>query len=327
MSGLGRVPGPLRLDPAYPRHEPEPHEQAEAMRGLAATHDWAALPWPNLVEALFALGRTDIPLARLTEGHVDAVRIHAEAGTRPRPDALYAVWASRSHATGLRARPDPGEDSWTVTGRLRFASGAGIVDRALVPVWVDSAHHVLLDFDVRDWPFDESSWRTRAMALSRSHEVTFAEASLTGCGVGDTDFYLTRPGFFPGGVGVAAVWTGAAARLSDLLDAAVPAARRSPDQVARRGLIRADLAVAAAVCRSAGLTYHDGVEGDGRVVATGCRSAVAAAVRRIVEQVRVVAGPAGLVYDEDLTRAADDLALYVAQQNADADAAYLGGLP
>lgn len=326
MSTLLQLPAPLPLDPAYPVHRAEPHQQAAAMRLLAAAQDWAALAWPALVEALIALGRTDIPLARLTEGHVDALRILREAGCSPVEPALYAVWASRSHATGLRGHPGPGPDLWRVTGTLRFASGAGIVDRALVPVWLDEEHSVLLDLPVRDWPFDEDAWHTRAMELSRSHQVTFADAVLPGVQIGDVDYYLHRPGFFPGGIGVAAVWTGAAARVCDLLDAAVPAARRTPAQVTRRGQIRTDLATAAAVCRAAGRECDAGIRGDGRALATECRSAVAAAVRRIVDQTRMVAGPAGLVYDENLTRAVDDLSLYVAQQNADSDAAYLGGL-
>ncbi|MGV1008978.1 MAG: hypothetical protein ACOYBY_10280 [Dermatophilaceae bacterium] len=325
-STLAQLPAPLSLDPAYSRHAPQPSQQAGAMRALASTHDWACLAWPDLVEALFALGRTDIPLARLTEGHADALRILREAGCTPVGEALYAVWASRSYASGLRGSPGPAPGTWTLTGTLRFASGAGIVERALVPVWVDEDHHVLLDLPVRNWTFDETDWRTRAMALSRSHRVTFAGVAVPAVEVGDTDFYLTRPGFFPGGIGVAAVWTGAGGRLCDLLDAAVPAPLRTPGQVTRRGLMRTDLTTAAVVCRAAGRACHDGIEGDGRVLATECRSAAASAVRRIVDQARVVAGPAGLAYDEDLTRAVDDLFLYAAQQNADSDLAFLGGL-
>ena len=39
-----------------------------------------------------------------------------------------------------------------------------------------------------------------------------------------------------------------------------------------------------------------------------------------------LAGPAGLAFDEDLTRAVDDLAMFVAQQNEDGDAQWLGEL-
>ncbi|HYO85320.1 MAG TPA: hypothetical protein VES01_02515 [Dermatophilaceae bacterium] len=65
--------------------------------------DWAELDWPELLDELMALGRTDIPLARLTEGHIDALRIFAEADADPVLGACYGVWASRSHGTGLKA--------------------------------------------------------------------------------------------------------------------------------------------------------------------------------------------------------------------------------
>lgn len=44
-------------------------------------------------------------------------------------------------------------------------------------------------------------------------------------------------------------------------------------------------------------------------------------------RVRILAGPAGLAFDEPLTRAIDDLAMFVAQQGVDSDAHYLGTLP
>jgi hypothetical protein len=45
-----------------------------------------------------------------------------------------------------------------------------------------------------------------------------------------------------------------------------------------------------------------------------------------LEEAQRVAGPAGLAYDEDLTRAVHDLSLYVLQQNADTDNGFLGTL-
>ena len=93
-------------------------------------------------------------------GHVDALRILDQAGTKPVPGAAYGVWASRSRSSGIAARRNG--DRWILDGTLRFASGAGVVDRALVPVWPSRDVHVLLDLEVRDWTFDTEVWRTRA---------------------------------------------------------------------------------------------------------------------------------------------------------------------
>ena len=56
---------------------------------LAALADWAA---------------RDLSLARLLEGHVDALAILEEAGLEPESGAIYGVWAARPRAGGTTAR-------------------------------------------------------------------------------------------------------------------------------------------------------------------------------------------------------------------------------
>lgn len=339
MSGLTTtvpLPEPLDLpsDPAWQAGSPA--ALAAAVRHLAAQRDWTALPWPELVTALEALGRTDIPLSRLTEGHVDALRIHAEAGTTPSAGCLYGVWASRSRGTGIRARRTDG--GWHLEGTLRFASGAGLLDRALVPVWTDDETSLLLDVPVGDWPVDDSAWQTGAMRLSHSHTIHLdhdvSDASATQ--LGGEGFYLARPGFFPGGVGVAAVWVGGAARVADLVRRHVGEGAPSPAVQLRLGHLRTELVAAAgAVEAAASRLVAGGVQapagpagtpGGLQALATETRAVVGASVRRLLEQARAVAGPAGLAFDGPLTRAVDDLDLYVRQQSTDGDALVLGGL-
>lgn len=307
---------PAPLDLPEQMREPAPQRQREAIAHLARQARWTELAWPELVEALMALGRADITLSRLTEGHIDALRILAEAGARPEPGALYGVWASRSGGSGFAARR--AGDRWHLEGRLLFASGAGILDRAILTAWPDEDTHVLLDTEVRDWPFDTTDWRTRAMENSRSHRVEL-DQEVAARQVGEENFYLDRWGFFPGGVGVAAVWAGGAARVLDLLGAVEGDAK-----LARLGRARTELATSAALVRQAGAELQARPP-EPRARATFARAGVAAAVRRLLEEVRTIAGPAGLAFREDLTRAVDDLTMYVSQQNADGDAHYLGG--
>lgn len=301
--------------------DPEPVVQRRAVRRLVDSTNWLGLRWPELVDAFMALGRADIPLARLTEGHVDALRILTEAAVEPVGDALYGVWASRSGGTGLTFDRDG--DGWRLDGRLLFASGAGLLDRALVTAWTpDGSTHVLLDCAVREWGFDTRDWRTRAMELSRSHRVELAQP-VEAHRVGADNFYLDRWGFHPGGIGVAAVWTGGAARVLDLLG---ERAGSGDQRAARLGRARTELLTAVALVRQAAIAVQRRPV-DPRPVATVCRAGVAAAVRRLLDEVRLLAGPAGLAFDEPLTRAVDDLAMFVAQQGVDSDARYLGGRP
>lgn len=322
------LPPPLDLPDGHERDDADLAVLAAAVRHLAAQRDWTDLAWPELVEALEALGRTDVPLSRLTEGHVDALRIHAQAGTTPSAGCLYGVWASRSRGTGIRAgRSDAG---WHLEGTLRFASGAGLLDRALVPVWLDDETSVLLDVPVRDWPVDDSAWQTSAMRLSHSHTIHLDHDvhDEDAAQVGDAGFYLGRPGFFPGGVGVAAVWVGGAARVADLVRQHVGEVAPSPAVQLRLGHLRTELVTAAAAVAVAAhrLDTGDVPPDELQALATETRAVVGAAVRRLLDQGRAVAGPAGLAFDGPLTHAVDDLDLYVRQQSTDGDAMFLGGL-
>lgn len=329
-TALVSYPAPLPLDPGYDRHAPAPERLRATLGEIGSGRDWAAVGWPELITALLALGRTDVPLSRLAEGHVDALRIFAQADARPVPDALYGVWASRSQRTGVQGRWV--EDRLILEGTIRFASGAGLIDRSLVPVWLASGEHLLVDLAVRELPIETGQWVTAAMEVSRSHTIPVDQVSVTAEDqVGPPNFYLDRPGFFPGGVGVAACWAGGAARVADLTHARVP--DRSPALRARLGRIRIELATAAALVLTAARRLDDLLAADTadpivvQAVSTETRAGVAAAVHAVLEEAHRVAGPAGLAYDEDLTRVVHDLRLYVLQQNADGDEQFLGGLP
>lgn len=323
LADLGTYPHAHPLPPGYDRHHPSPTGTRQAVELMVAQSDWAALRWPDLFGGLAAVGRTDIPLARLTEGHVDALRILAEADRAPVPGSLYGVWASRSHRTGLVARPTAA--GWSLSGTLRFASGAGIVDRALVPVWPNPHEHLLVDVDVTGWVADASQWQTRAMQVSRSHTFVLADHQVDrDAEVGDPGFYLGRRGFFPGGVGVAAVWAGGAARLLDLVLDHAASAAPSAGRSMRVGHVRIELAAAQALVVVAGEMLQTHSNPDLRQLSALTRSGVAAAVQRTVDHVRQLAGAAGLAYATDLTRAVDDLDLYVRQLNPDSEAEALG---
>ena len=335
MTGLPAAPGPLTstqpipapaaLPVGYPRHVPEADQLRVALQSLLATRDWRTRSWSELIEDLIGLGRTDIPLARLAEGHIDALRILDQAERRPQGDALYGVWASRSQQTGIRATPEA-DGLLRLEGVLRFASGAGLLDRALVPVWLSDGSHLLIDLAVADLPVDSSRWFTGAMTASRTHQVTIDSQVNVDERIGGADFYLQRPGFFPGGVGVAACWIGGAARVLDLVH--VLHRQPSPAQQIRLGRMRGDLAVGAATIRATAALLDraaaESAELDWQAVSTEARSGAAEAVRRLITDARLVTGPAGLAMHEGLAHAIPDLELYVMQQNSDGDASFLG---
>lgn len=308
------------LPAAYDRHHPDVAPERAAVASLVDGIGWASLTWPEVVEELIALGRTDIPLARLCEGHVDALRILDQAGAAPVPGALYGVWASRSAQTGLTAEEQG--DTFLVEGTLRFASGSGLLDRSLVPVWLDEHRHVLLDLDVTGLPVDPTVWRTAAMTPSRTYEVRVDRLNVPRSQQrGPEGFYLGRPGFQAGGAGVAACWVGGAARALDVLLAFHP--RPNPAQQVRLGAIRTDLVAAAAAVRSGARALTDPAV-DTTAVALEVRTVVAEAAHRVLANARLLTGPTGLALDDGVTHAVPDLELYVLQHNVDAALAALG---
>lgn len=320
MSPLVWLPEPYALPSGYPRHTPSPADLRTALAALVGGRDWAELGWPELIEALLALGRTDIGLGRLGEGHIDAARIAGQAGGSLAPDAIYGVWASRSGDSGIRCRRMEG--GLLLHGTLKFASGAGVIDRALVPVWPSPEEHLLLDLDVADRPVDRTAWQTRAMTTSHSHTVELSEVRVPADAVvGATNFYLERPGFFPGGIGVAAVWAGGLGRVVDTVLSRVRL-RPSPAADLRLGRLLTALSLSVAAVRQAARELD--TTGEFRELATRTRAGVGSCVRAALAESRELAGAAGLAYDADLTHAIDDLGLYVLQQSADGDAGYLG---
>jgi len=313
--------------------------------------------------ALADWGGRDLSLARLAEGHVDALAILAEAGRAPVPGALYGVWASRSG--GAAVRLEPRGATRVLAGTMRFCSGARVLDRALVvadapegaqsdgaqsdgaqpagaqpdgaqpdgarpggarPGGAQPGGRVLVDVDVTAAGVVSlpDTWCTAAMADADTLDVVF-----DGVPIGDDDlvgepgWYVDRPGFALGGAGVAAVWWGGAA---GVLDRVLGHLRPTPDphQLAHIGELHAALAAADALLGgTAAAIDADPAANHGLAVAT-VRAAVERAAREVVDRAPRIVGPAPLSRDADLARALADLALYVRQHHAERDHAALG---
>jgi hypothetical protein len=303
-----------------------PGEMRAALKAAAAAggQAWTG-PLEGLVSALSEVGRVDLCLARLVEGHADALRIIDEAGASA-AEGLYGVWASRSAGTGLRLRAMTG--GWLLEGELRFASGVGLIDRCLVSASLDADHHLLFDVDLdaraEGIDVDESSWNTTAMDASRSLTVRFATQVAPADQVGGRDFYLSRPGFAVGGLGVAAVWAGGARQVADAVADGLRAFTPTPHQQRRLGAMAqavwtADLAVSS-TARALTDTAPDRVPGE----VARARTAVVLGCDTVLEQAPLVVGPGGLSTDARLARALADLTIYVRQHHLDAETTRLG---
>ncbi len=168
---------------------------------------------------LATVASDDLALARLVEGHLDAVAILAEAG-RTTHAGCYGVFAARGPDSTVTARPVAG--GLRLDGQRRYASGARVLDRALVDVdGPDGRLLVDLDLASPGVAVDDHDWQAVGMAASDTITVVLDDVVVpTGATVGPIDFYVRRPGFGHGGVGVAACWWGGAVGIVRRLSAA-----------------------------------------------------------------------------------------------------------
>lgn len=271
--------------------------------------------WQRLAD----LGRTDLALARLAEGHTDAISILRQAGREPVPGALYGVWAARSGGTGALLAGK------TLSGTVRFCSGAHSLDRALVAALEDGVS-VLVDVPLDDPDISriDGTWQALGMDASDSSDVVFDDVTADDR-IGPPGFYTERPGFWWGGGGVAAVWYGGCAGLVDRAEQFLRAGRGPDDhQLAHLGELRTMLAATEALMRQTAAL----IDGAGRddVVADVwlLRSSAELTARAVVDRVPRIVGPTPLSRDRGFAQMLADLQTYVRQHHAERDYAALG---
>ncbi|OHV34223.1 acyl-CoA dehydrogenase [Pseudofrankia sp. EUN1h] len=299
--------------------------------------------------ALAALAERDLVLARLVEAHADAVAILAELGVGPVPvGSRWGVWAAEGPGQPLAARPNP-DGGWVLDGTKRWCSGATLLTHALVTARAtdDGRRLFAVALDAPGVTAGPDAWAAAGMKGADTRAVTFAGTPahpVGGCGD-----YLRRPGFWAGGIGVAACWYGGAVAVAGPLRSAVAAGRDDPHAAAHLGAVEVALGACADVLRTAadrldtdvldaGGPHANGLHADGpapdRLDAAGAtdrarlarrvRATVAQAASDVIVRVGRALGPAPLVGDPEHARRVADLEVYIRQDHAERDLAALG---
>ncbi len=279
---------------------------------------------PHLWSALATLAATDLTVARVLEPHLDALAILAQAGI-PAAPGTWGVFAAEGPGRPLRV--DATGTSYTMTGRKHWCSLAGSLDHALVSAWIGEERR-LFAVDLHDHRVAAVSgtWVARGLTDVDSGPVDFD--GVPAAPVGEAGWYLDRPGFAWGGLGVAAIWYGGAVGVARrLLDSA---ARRAPDQLALMHLGAVDGALHAAWCAlsDAATAIDAGVllGADGARAALRVRQVVATAAEEILRRAAHCLGPGPLATEEEHARRVADLELYLRQWHAERDLVSLGDL-
>lgn len=268
------------------------------------------------------LGRQDPVLARLGEGHADALAIlaelDAEAGVAA-PTQRWGVWAAVP--ASVTATPTAG--GWRLSGDRPWCSGAGICTHALVTATADDGVRLFaveLD-DPRVQPLD-GTWPAVGMAGSDSRTVRFDAAPARA--VGDPGQYVNRPGFWHGGIGVAACWYGGAVGVADALPAAARKRPLDPHALAHLGAVDVALGAARAVLLDAAAQIDADPVAPAQRLALRVRATVELAATQVIDHVGRALGAGPLCRDAVHARRVADLTVYLRQSHAEADLAQLG---
>ncbi|MET4780071.1 acyl-CoA dehydrogenase [Glaciihabitans sp. UYNi722] len=284
----------------------------------------------DIWEALATVGARDLGAARAVEPHLDALAIldqATNAGFEGQPDATERAWgvfAAEGGSDPLIASAI--NSGWRLDGTKPWCSLAGELDSALITASVDGGSRRLFAVDLSDPGVDvrTDSWHSRGLAEIRSGPVHFA--SVSAVPVGDEGWYLERPGFAWGGIGVAACWFGGAVGLARSLFSAAQKSSASPFLFMHLGAVDELLQSCRRALLEASQSLDDGVAvgSAGRLLAKRVRSTVARSSEEVIQRVGHALGPAPLALDEGHSKRVSDLELYLRQHHAERDDASLG---
>jgi hypothetical protein len=287
--------------------------------------------------ALADLAEEDLSLARLAEGHVDALAILAELGAAelgaaelgaasPTAASRWGVWAAQPPGPGLAASRAGSGGGWRLEGMKRYCSGARSCTDALVTATAPDGNR-LFAVSTRDLSPVPGSWPATGMAGSDTLDVLFSGVAAEP--VGGPGHYIDRPGFAHGGAGVAACWYGGARGVGrTLLDAA---ARRDvgPHALAHLGAVDIALRTAKLALDTAAGEIDgdpDDRRGGGPLRAFRARALIEATATEVMLRVGRALGAGPLGHDEAHSRRVADLTVYLRQHHGERDLAEIGSL-
>jgi alkylation response protein AidB-like acyl-CoA dehydrogenase len=277
--------------------------------------------WASLAE----LAGEDLSLARLSEGHADALAILAELGAGPPPDrSRWGVWAAQPPGPGLMASQAGG--GWRLDGIKRYCSGARSCTHALVTAAAPDGTR-LFAVSTRDLAPVAGTWPATGMAGSDTLDVEFTDIAAEP--VGEPGSYTARPGFGHGGAGVAACWYGGARGVGQALLTAAAKRDVGPHALAHLGAVDLALHTARdALERAAAEIDADPADREhgGWRRALRVRALVEATATEVMTRTGRALGAGPLCHDEAHARRVADLTVYLRQHHAERDLAELGAL-
>ncbi len=294
--------------------------------GLGTERDGAQA----LLEVLRLLGRGNLSVGRLYEGHVNAARLVDRHGSRSQRER-FADQLNAGKLSGIwnTERP-PGltlegtADGLRLQGAKTFASGVDHVACPLVTATDPDGRLrlVLLNLDEAQVRVDLEAWRAQGMRASMSGRIDLGGTPVTEADlIGPPGAYHAQPDFSAGAWRFAAVQLGGLEALAEAARAHLLKAGRDkdPHQRHRMGRMAGAAETARLWVREAARIAEDGTADAESIVAyvNLARLAVERAALDVLELAHRGVGAAGFLEPHPVERLARDLAFYLRQPAPD----------
>lgn len=270
---------------------------------------------------LAAVGGHDLGLCKLYEGHTDALAIFAELGVSPPPGATLGTWAAEPPQARVEVRRT--KHGWRLHGSKAWCSGAGVLSHGLLTAWDEDGQQQLVCVDLHQpgVVLDARGWQAVGMASSASLVLHLDQCAAQP--VGGPGDYLQRPGFWHGGIGIAACWHGAAQAIAQRL-AEHCAKRPEPHALAHLGAVDVALLASASVLRDSAQAIDHAPKAHAELLARRARAVTEASVERVLQHVGRALGAGPYCQDRQFAQLLADLPVYLRQSHAERDLAALG---
>lgn len=273
--------------------------------------------------ALARVAGCDLGLAKLYEGHTDALAVLAECGAAQHAhDGIWGMWAAEPPDARAHIVARDGERV-QLQGRKAWCSGALQIDRALLTAWEnDQPQLVAVELSHPSQRIQAEQWQAVGMANTASVIVEFDNSP--GLAIGTPGQYLSRPGFWQGGAGIAACWYGAAEALAGYLREHCNKPRPDPHADAHLGAVDAALYGARAALRECAAWIDQHPQDDASFEVRRTRAQIEQAVEQVIQHVGRALGATPFCRSSHFARLSADLPVYLRQSHAERDLAELG---
>ena len=296
------------------------------------------LPTLDLLQVLWHIGRGNLAVGRLYEGHVNALQLvhwfgsdeqksryfaEADAGQ------IFAVWNTQAN-DGIHF--DVKENGVEMRGAKTFCSGAGNVTRPIVTGELTDGgwQMAIVPTENAQLEIDRSWWRPMGMRASASFAVDFGGTTLQADDLlGAAGDYYRQPAFSGGAIRFCAVQLGGAAAIAEQTRRFLRETRREGDAFQQARVGRMTMKV-----QSGWQWLHSAAQigdslGDNPLecdAATASRTVAFAAMMRLaaeeicLETMQLCeqsVGARGLMKTESFERMTRDLTIYLKQPHLD----------